>query len=136
MSITGNLKTMQLAELLQWLSQSNKTGTLVIDDGGTEKKIFFRDGRVISSASTDPKEHLGHFLVSHGLIDEEELAKAIEMQERTGMLLGKILLTIGALEEDTCIASSSARRRSRSTTSSPGTRGTSASSTATRRGGR
>lgn len=101
MSITGNLKTMQLAELLQWLSQSNKTGTLVIDDGDTEKKIYFRGGRVISSASTDPNEHLGHFLVSHGLIDEEELAKAIEMQERTGMLLGKILLTIGALEEDT-----------------------------------
>jgi hypothetical protein len=101
MSITGNLKTMQLAELLQWLSQSNKTGTLVIDDGETEKKIYFRGGRVISSASTDPNEHLGHFLVSHGLIDEEELAKAIEMQERTGMLLGKILLTIGALEEDT-----------------------------------
>lgn len=101
MSITGNLKTMQLAELLQWLSQSNKSGTLVIDDGDTEKKIYFKGGRVISSASTDPNEHLGHFLVSHGLIGEDELSKAIEMQERTGMLLGKILVTIGALEEDT-----------------------------------
>ena len=101
MSITGNLKTMQLAELLQWLSQSNKTGTLVIDDGDTEKKIYFKAGRVISSASTDPNEHLGHFLVSHGLIGEDELSKAIEMQERTGMMLGKILVTIGALEEET-----------------------------------
>lgn len=101
MSITGNLKTMQLSELLQWLSQSNKTGTLVIDDGKTEKKIYFKDGRVISSASSDPNEHLGHFLVSQGLINEDELSKAIEMQERTGMMLGKILLTIGALEEQT-----------------------------------
>jgi hypothetical protein len=101
MSITGNLKTMQLAELLQWLSQSNKTGTLVIDNRDTEKKIYFKGGRVISSASTDPNEHLGHFLVSQGLIDEDELSKAIEMQERTGMLLGKILVTIGALEEET-----------------------------------
>ena len=101
MSITGNLKTMQLAELLQWLSQSNKTGTLVIDNGETEKKIYFKGGRVISSASTDPNEHLGHFLVGHGLIDENELSKAIEMQERTGMMLGKILVTIGALEEET-----------------------------------
>jgi hypothetical protein len=101
MSITGNLKTMQLAELLQWLSQSNKTGTLVIDNGDTEKKIYFKAGRVISSASTDPNEHLGHFLVSQGLIDENELSKAIEMQERTGMMLGKILVTIGALEEET-----------------------------------
>ncbi|MEM7479562.1 MAG: DUF4388 domain-containing protein [Acidobacteriota bacterium] len=100
MSITGNLKTMQLAELLQWLSQSNKTGTLVIDSQRVTKKIYFRAGRVISSASTDEKEHLGHFLVSRGLIDETELAKAIEMQERTGMLLGKILVTIGAIEEE------------------------------------
>jgi hypothetical protein len=99
MSITGNLKTMELAELLQWLSQSKKTGSLVIDDGRVTKQVYFRDGRVISSASTDPKEHLGHFLVSHGLIGEPELAKAIEMQERTKMLLGKILVTIGALDE-------------------------------------
>ncbi len=31
MSITGNLKTMELAELLQWLSGARKTGTLVVD---------------------------------------------------------------------------------------------------------
>ena len=99
MSITGNLKTMQLAELLQWLAQSKKTGTLVIDDSRVTKRIFFSSGRIISSASTDPKEYLGHFLVSHGLITEQELAKAVEMQERTKMLLGKILVTIGAIEE-------------------------------------
>ena len=55
MSITGNIKTMQLAELLQWLSQSQKTGTLVFDNGQVEKRVFFRDGMIISSASTDPK---------------------------------------------------------------------------------
>ena len=30
MGIVGNLRTMQLEELLQWLSQSRKTGTLEI----------------------------------------------------------------------------------------------------------
>ena len=35
MGISGNLKTMVLAELLQWLSQGQKTGTLVIFDGRT-----------------------------------------------------------------------------------------------------
>lgn len=100
MSITGNLKTMELTELLQWLSQSKKTGTLVIDDGRVKKEVVFRQGKIVSSASTDPKEHLGHFLVSHGFITEMELANAIEMQERTGMLLGKILVTIGAISEE------------------------------------
>jgi hypothetical protein len=99
MSIAGNLNTMPLAELLQWLSQSTKTGTLVIDNGSVEKRIFFKDGRIFSSASTDPKEHLGHFLVSYGFISEDELIKAIEMQESNKMLLGKILVTIGAVSE-------------------------------------
>lgn len=91
---------MELSELMQWLSQSKKTGTLVIDDGRTKKDVCFRQGKIVASASTDPKEHLGHFLVSHGFITEMELSNAIEMQERTGMLLGKILVTIGALSED------------------------------------
>ncbi|HEV7519410.1 MAG TPA: DUF4388 domain-containing protein [Thermoanaerobaculia bacterium] len=99
MGIVGNLKTMQLEELLQWLSQSKKNGTLEINNGKVEKKIFFKDGRIISSASTNPEEYLGHFLVSHGLINELELTKAIELQEQTHMLLGKILVTTGAIEE-------------------------------------
>lgn len=100
MSITGNLKTMELSELMQWLSQGNKTGTMIIDNGQVKKQIHFRSGRIISSASTDPKEHLGHFLVSHGFINENELSNAIQMQEKTGMLLGKILVTIGAISEE------------------------------------
>ena len=100
MAITGNLKTMELAELLQWLSQGRKTGTLYLDDTKVEKRIFFRDGTIVSSAASDPKEYLGHFLVCHGYIDELTLAKAIEMQEENRMLLGKILLTIGAIGEE------------------------------------
>ena len=99
MGIVGNLKTMQLEELLQWLSQSKKAGTLHINNGKVEKRVFFKDGRIISSASTDPQEYLGHFLVSHGLISEVELGKAIELQEQSGMLLGKILVTTGAITE-------------------------------------
>ncbi len=99
MGITGNLETMQLAELLQWLSQSKKTGTLVIDDDRVEKRIYFRDGRIVSSSSTDPREYLGQFLVGRGLITEEELAGAIRMQESSGKMLGKILVSIGTIEE-------------------------------------
>ena len=99
MSITGNLKTMELAELLQWLSGALKTGTLVVDNGKVTKQIFFRDGMIVSSASTDPKEHLGAVLVSHGYITDQELTEAIRMQSSNKMLLGKILSTIGAVSE-------------------------------------
>jgi hypothetical protein len=99
MTISGNLQTMDAAEVLQWLARSSKTGTLVLTDGRTEKKIYFDQGAVTITASSDPSEYLGHFLVSHGLIDEQTLAQAIEMQEQNRMLLGKILVTQGAISE-------------------------------------
>jgi tetratricopeptide (TPR) repeat protein len=99
MSITGNLRTMDAAEVLQWLANGSKTGTLVLGNGQVEKKIYFQRGAVIMTASSNPKEYLGHFLVSHGLIDEKTLVKAMDMQQSNKMLLGKILVTIGAISE-------------------------------------
>jgi hypothetical protein len=100
MSISGNLRTMELSELLQWLNQGKKSGTLIVDDGRVNKKIYFEKGNIVSSASNRPSEYLGHFLVSHGFITEAELAKAVEIQETTPMLLGKILVTIGGISEE------------------------------------
>lgn len=99
MGIVGNLRTMQLEELLQWLSQSKKNGTLEIVHGPTEKKIFFKDGLILSSASNRPEEYLGHFLVNHGHITEAQLSRAIESQQQTRMLLGMILVNNGAISE-------------------------------------
>ncbi len=99
MGIVGNLRTMQLEELLQWLSQSKKSGTLEIVNGKVEKKIFFKDGLILSSASNRREEYLGHFLVSHGLITDAQLQRAVELQETTRMLLGMILVNNGAIAE-------------------------------------
>ncbi len=100
MGIAGNLKTMELAELLQWLSQGTKTGTLVVDNGQVEKKVFFSKGKIISSAASDPREHLGHFLVSHAFITEEQLAEGVRRQEAQKTMLGKALVDMGAIGED------------------------------------
>jgi len=99
MGIVGNLRTMQLEELLQWLSQSKKNGTLEIVNGKVEKKIFFKEGRILSSASNKPEEYLGHFLVSHGLISEEQLNRAVKLQQDRRSLLGMILVSEGVLAE-------------------------------------
>src|SRR6185436_3963047 len=99
MGVSGNLKTMLPGDLLQWLSLGQKTGTLVISNKRVEKKIFFRGGRVISSASNDPREYLGQFLMSHGYISEEELTKAMEVQRQSGIFLGRILVMIDVISE-------------------------------------
>jgi hypothetical protein len=100
MALSGNLQTMLPGDLLQWLSLGQKTGTLVISNSRVEKKIFFRNGRVISSASNDPREYLGQFLMSHGYLTEPELKKAMEVQLQSGILLGKILVMIEVIAEE------------------------------------
>lgn len=100
MGVRGNLDTMNPGDVLQWLSLARKTGTLVISNQAVEKKVFFKSGRVISSASNDPREYLGQFLMSHGYMTEAELTKAMEVQAQSGILLGKILTMIDVIDEE------------------------------------
>jgi len=99
MGVSGNLQSMLPGDLLQWLSLGQKTGTLLLRNKAVEKKIFFRNGRVISSASNDPREYLGQFLMSHGYLTEPELMKAMEVQLQSSILLGKILVMIDVITE-------------------------------------
>lgn len=99
MSITGNLKTMALPDIFQWLANGHFTGTLLVSNNDVVKSIYFRDGNIVSCNSTDPKEFLGHFLVSHGCISESQLAAAVGEQDRSKELLGKILVDQGAVTQ-------------------------------------
>lgn len=100
MSVAGHLRTMAAGHLFQWLSFSQKTGKLVIRNTVVEKTVYIRKGKIVFSASTDPREYLGQFLMSHGYIGEAELKKAMEVQEQSKILLGKILVIIEAIGED------------------------------------
>ncbi|MEE4272041.1 MAG: DUF4388 domain-containing protein [Thermoanaerobaculales bacterium] len=95
MSFEGNLETMTAADLLQWAANGHQTGTIRVTRADLTKRIFIRDGVIVSCTSTDPREFLGHFLVSHGIIDERNLQIGMIDQERTGDLLGQVLVERG-----------------------------------------
>jgi hypothetical protein len=101
MSLSGNLRTMELSEILQWISSGHKTGTLHLERRSVQKKIVFRKGVIYTSWSNDPRESLGQFLVRDGWISEEQLFRALLQQEQEGSLLGAILVSTGILTEDT-----------------------------------
>jgi len=100
MPINGNLQTMSLAEILQWLAGGRQTGTLSVTNGIEDKKVFFENGEIVSSSTTDPKGYLGQFLLSKGVITEDILAQAMAVQEEQGGLLGEILIEGGAIEPE------------------------------------
>ncbi len=100
MSLSGNLKTMDLAELLQWVTLGRKTGSLTFVRNKTKNSIFFKDDRIISSKSNEPNRQLGHYLLFQGKINELQLKRALEIQMQTRTVLGKILAQEGMVSQE------------------------------------
>lgn len=100
MSIRGTLKTMSVADLLQFLAAGRKTGTLKIGRGTIIKQIFLEDGLIVGSSSNDPKERLGQALLHYGKINELDLRIGLEIQRRSGGMLGTILSSRGLCSQD------------------------------------
>jgi len=99
-SIAGNLRTMPFADLVQWLSNSFKSGTLVIDGPRYTKRIYIRRGAVVAVASDNPREMLGYYLVGWGYLTEEELHYLIEMQDHFKVMLGELVVQMGHLSRE------------------------------------
>src|SRR4026209_1323532 len=100
MSLRGDLRTMALPDVLQWVATGQKTGTLQGERRSIQKRIILREGNIFSSWSNDPRGSLGQFLIRLRLVTEEQLFRALLAQEEKGRLLGSILGADGVPGED------------------------------------
>ncbi len=100
MAVTGNIRTMPFPDLMQWISVSRKTGTLVIKGQRYTKKILFQNGLVSAVTSNNPREHLGYYLVGWGILTEEELEHVLDRQKELNVMLGELLVQSGRLTRE------------------------------------
>jgi hypothetical protein len=100
-SLSGDLQTYELTELLDWITRRKRTGTLSLTRRSTRKKLLVRSGLLRSTWSNEPREALGQFLVRERRITEEQLFQALLRQESESRLLGAILMAEGLLTEKT-----------------------------------
>jgi tetratricopeptide (TPR) repeat protein len=100
MSLMGDFATMPLSDLCQWMAISQKTGILLLQRGEIVMEIYFHRGKIVASASNDPREYFGQFLLSHGKITEEDLMRVFARQGETGIKLGRLLVMEDLLTED------------------------------------
>jgi len=92
MSLSGRLKTMDLAEVLQWATIGRKTGSLAFVLDKTKVHIYLKDGKIISSLSNDPTKQLGQFLIFEGKLTEVQLKKALEIHLKSGASLASLIV--------------------------------------------
>ncbi len=100
MGIHGNLHTMSVSDLLQFLATGRKTGTLKLGRGGIVKQIYLEAGLIVGSTSNDPRELLGQVLLHYGKIEESQLQTAMEIQRQFGGKLGVILAARDFVSQD------------------------------------
>lgn len=98
--LKGNINVMAFADILQWISQGTKSGTLEIKGNRVTKEICFDKGDIIATSSTNPREYLGQFLISYGKITEEGLKEVLDEQEKSEHMLGWILVKENVLSEN------------------------------------
>ena len=92
MALTGDLGTMGLEDIFQWLAVGKKTGVLELKGALHTKRVAFHEGRITSIWSSDPREYLGQFLLAFNRITEDQLREALATQEDEQQLLGRILV--------------------------------------------
>ena len=98
--IQGNLATMSVSDLLQFLAVGRKSGKLRFDRAKIVKEVYLEGGLIIGATSNDPKEYLGQLLIHYGKLDEPKLRAALQVQRESGGRLGEILVATGVLPQE------------------------------------
>jgi hypothetical protein len=101
MAISGSLKDVSVADVMQFVHLGRRTGTLLLTRGAQRAMIGFHGGRLVSAqAPRTPK--LGDLLISSGLLDRAHLDQAIQTQgrERERRSLGQVLVSSGAIDAE------------------------------------
>jgi len=96
-SLTGNLSTMSITEVLEWLSLSRKSGTLVVNGPRFTKKLYLINGELVAISSDNPREMIGRYLVGSGYLGPDELDYLVEMQDHFRIALGELAVKLGQI---------------------------------------
>ena len=100
MAIHGDLSTMPVAELLTWISNYKKTGTLIVSTEDYDERIGFDQGFLVFSSSSDLKRTFGRLCVARGLLSEADHDQARKIREEEQISLAKVLKELNFLPED------------------------------------
>lgn len=102
MSLAGDLKHFPIIDIIQLLHGARKSGVLCLSGERGESQLVFHDGDLVSANYLNSRVRIGQVLVSAGAITEEQLARALEIQNSAGdrrLPLINTLLEQGMVDE-------------------------------------
>jgi hypothetical protein len=91
----------RLAKLMPALCEgTHVSGTLMLDRGRIKREFTFRDGDLVSAASSSPREHLSQVLTDLGILDAGTAATAFAAAEAQGRPFAQHLLRSGLVPRE------------------------------------
>lgn len=102
MALEGTLKDFSLADIFQLIGLQRKTGVLTLRGKDDTVTVTFLDGKVVGADTLNRRleNRLGHVLLKTGVITNEQLNRALEIQRETLQRLGFILTHYGIITND------------------------------------
>jgi hypothetical protein len=100
LSIFGDLQDLSLADIIEIIAGSQKTGILYVNADEGRSTIVFKNGFVVSASKPDLAIRLGQLLLRENQISEIELEMCLKEQQQTSRPLGEILLERSLVTRD------------------------------------
>lgn len=99
MALEGDLKLFALPDILQVVSQQQKTGILTIQGEQDILAVSFLRGQIVAADALNQsfEDSLGEVLASQGILQPEEFGRLCAEQEETGERLSEFLQRRGVL---------------------------------------
>jgi hypothetical protein len=93
LALRGTLKDFGIADIFQLIGHQGKSGRLTVKNRDQQVDIYFCDGSVVRAApgARQKKDLLGGMLVRSEVITQQDLDRALEVQQTTLKRLGDIL---------------------------------------------
>lgn len=104
MSFNGDLEHFPLADVIQLLHMTNKTGILYLESPKGESQLVFNDGFFVSANHLDNSVRIGKVLVDMNAISRETLQQALAEQKEAGKNRKPLIATLiekGTIDKDT-----------------------------------
>ena len=84
MPLTGELEHLPIVDVIQLIHSTRKSGTLNVYSRKGEGQLVFNKGYIVSATHSSEKLKIGRILLETHIINQQELDKALELQEMAG----------------------------------------------------
>lgn len=103
MALTGDLSQLHIADIIQLIHTTRKSGTLSVAGERGESRIIFSNGYLVSASHLNNRVRIGTVLVKQNALATKDLKQALDFQKKAGKdrkPLLKTLIQMGKISDD------------------------------------